>query len=620
MFLIDPLFSPWVVIFIFLGLIFLAWKAAEGTLELFCLWGTLSILLLVGLQVSYHTVNRLPPAHEIQVISENFVRENEADQIDHLRRDLKKQPGAENIRFKPLDRRWERRPVFEDYNRLIEKTGDYPVEIIVGRGRHTAVSPGYFSPRNIADSPPRRLLLEPDSTAGDGLLKLEKPVVSSDSPRPVTWRVEISRLEDLEEPRLVLWKGGEIVRELSPPAPEGVVEISSPELEEGVHYFTIGLLEKEEDRQSVPPKRRASAGAIIEDFSRRLLVVDDVPSWRSGWWGRKINSLQNWEVDYHYREFDRERPGPADVVLYFGFPTSGSQLDDFSRLRENSGFLFVIHDIEAALSVPRTLQELGVDGREIVRRRGEFEISLPSEAAEVFPPLLAFSRQLEVAPPVDHFYHLPGLEDYSSLLEADGQFILGFIEDHAGGILAYPDFHRLAMRWGELGYERAGGELAREIIQKLEREHVEEEGRLIDRRWVFAGEKFSLGREISQLQLESPVEREWLDEPPEELSFPRPGKYNFSYRRDGEEFTEQLLVVESDRMRHPEGAKRIEGLVSPENVFDSPARVVDRARELWEESHRKQKVEIFNWGNPLLLVMAGIFLTLGWLLADRHEV
>jgi len=73
-------------------------------------------------------------------------------------------------------------------------------------------------------------------------------------------------------------------------------------------------------------------------------------------------------------------------------------------------------------------------------------------------------------------------------------------------------------------------------------------------------------------------------------------------------------------MRYPRAENRIRDFVRPANIFDSPVETAARGREIWESRHRTQKNEIFNWGNPLLLTMAGLFLAFGWLLADRHEV
>ncbi|MGM0381045.1 MAG: hypothetical protein ACQEP7_03580 [bacterium] len=622
-FTIDPIFSAWILVLIFTGLAGLIFRSCKTKTEFFLQLVGAAVLFLIGLQFSFTAVELVAPEKPVKIVRENFSGGDYKQldgKVDELSRKLRSELGDENLKVESLDNRWDTRPVFDDYNLLAEKLSGFPVEIIAGWGRHTGVNPGYFTDRGIADSPARRALLVPDSSPARGGLETEEPVIYRDSPGKVQWPVDVRVSDRLNNPRLVLKREGRVVKENSSPS-SGRLRFISPEQDEGRHYFTLELLQGDEKRLPAGHRRRLSVGAIVEDYTRRLLIVDAAPTWRSGWWGRKIKGLEGWEVEYHYRRrAETSSPPEADVVLYFGFPESRGALEQLKvLLAREAGFLFVPSEIDSQGLARSAMQEFGVKFEQIIRRRGQFSLSLAEKVSSYFPALLAFNRQVEAAPPLEFYYGGLKGDDYRAILKAGEDMIFSLHQEQARGIITYPDFHRLAMSWGKMGYPETGKKIAREIVQKLERKNQREEGELFDRGWVFAGERIEPAQDLAGLALREPYERKWPGQPPESMAFARPGNYRFEFQQEGEKFTRNLLVVESNEMRNPEEEAIIENLVQEENIFDSVPAVVRWTKKNWKNKHREKEVEIFNWSHPILLLLAGVSLAGSWFIRDRYS-
>lgn len=617
----NPLLSPWLLLFLGGLLLVVVYYRAENWRDVTFACGFVFVLLLAGFQVKLVDYSHRYPAAPIKLVYENSpraLRSGARQTALKINDKLKTLPGA-TVKVHRLDARWSTVPVFRDYNQLQEQfSAADPLQIIVGSGRHTAP----VSKPLLADSPPtRRALYRPETTAETAVLRVAKPVQRLDYPGQVEWTFRLSGLADMEAPELVLKSAEGAVRrrELAPTGQFREVKLTSPRCEKGVHYFEAQLLDNGETGLPAGHARRSGVGVVVSDLKKELLIVDEHPRWRSGWWGRQLKEVDNWAVTYSYRapEFEHSAGSQPDQVLYFGFPNDRAALAELRRwTKADIPLLFFADRPDTGQLLASTLKTLGFPNeQQPLFRSGEFSPRLAGNWVDQFSALARFENSLNSAPPFRRL--LVNLEPgpFEPLLEAEGEFIFGLHPDRPLGFLASDDFHNLGLQWGRFGRPEVGGKLARSIVQKLFQVRPAEGKSIINRRHIRAGEPIRLARRQGRkLEVSGPVKKQFSGpELPPQVYFPRPGKYRLEYEDDqGHELSTSLLVVEPEAERFSDGTERSASLVRESRVFHSLPELLSWARAVWQQRKQRQQEVRMSWNHPLVLLLGVGLLTLLW--------
>lgn len=626
--IISPFFPVHWILLVTAGVLAFVWYVERTLLSQWLLGGLIVLLGLLALKPAIVSQTIVTPDKPVTVVFENGLSQLR-DGIESEARDLvgrlsDRLPGAQ-VRVVPLDGRWERPPVFRDYNRLSrDRSTEGSLRIVVGSGRHTR--PGIGPDISTAQTGYRAHLRVTDADTSVASIRSVKPVIQRSSPGSSSWRFNVTEADRLTSPVLRIREGDQVIRRRSISGADNLtVTVETPERGQGQYYFVAELLAEGDTGLPVGHPRRTGLGLSISEDRRRVRLNGTRPGWSTGWWGRKINGFGEWETDYRYRNFSAEADGDPsrspDVVVYKGFPESDGAMNQFRSAVEDSARLLWIPDDPTAGGrwVESALELVGLRSNGTpVSRQGQFQPRLTDAAGESFPSLARYDYVISSSPPVSRVVGniVPG-ESYQTVLEAGSSPMLAVSDRRGIALLLSPRFHRWAMTWGRLGRPDVGGELAREIIGKMMRTD-DQQTRRLDRRWTRAGDPVTVrGRSDTAPLVVRSGDRESEDYTFEDgqLTFSRPGRYRVT--EPGSNWSESILVVEPDEERIPEGGLLVRDLATEETTFSSRTELLNWAEGAWEEQSRERRQRLVGWNHFMVLILLVGLLAGTWISRDR---